>query len=217
MPADACPFPRPFPPDFDGCPAYQPRSFIALDLRYRPLPPVMICQHLEVRPTAKTAHRYYGRCGIGDAAAREQWVDQVRAQRVQKLRDLGAEIVLLTEPLLTGLWEAKGRQLEAQGTGRDAASLTRALRESVERIRSKIVTFLREHRTELEDAGLPYQATLEIVDAMLDRFVTHPSTDVPVGIPAELLSRFPEAVRIFFDPQVGQHPGPDANSTRDIK
>jgi hypothetical protein len=213
MPADACPFPRPFPPDFDGCPAYQPRSFVALDLRYRPLPPVMICQHLEVSPTARTAHRYYGRCGIGDAAARALWVEQVRAQRVQKLRELGAEIVLQIEPLVTALWEAKGRQLEAQQGGRDAVSPTRGVREAAERIRGKIVAFLREHRTELEAAGLPYQACLEIVDAMLERFVTHPTTDVPVGVPAELLSQLPETVRIFFNPHLGQHPASDANST----
>jgi hypothetical protein len=177
----------------------------------------MICQHLEVRPTTRTAHRYYGRCGIGDAAARAHWVEQVRGQRVQKLRDLGAEIVLQTEPLLIALWEAKGRQLEAKKTGQHHAFLTRELREATERIRSKIVAFLREHRDELEEAGLPYQATLDVADALLDRFITHPSTDVPVGVPAELLSQFPEAVRIFFDPQVGQHSRPEAGSTSAVE
>src|ERR1700724_475081 len=34
-PDDECPYPKPFPADFDACPAYQPRQFIPLDTLYQ--------------------------------------------------------------------------------------------------------------------------------------------------------------------------------------
>jgi len=59
---------------------------------YRPLQPVWTCQQLEVRPTGASGHRYYGRCSIGDAAARERWVEQVRVVRLVTLRDLSIQV-----------------------------------------------------------------------------------------------------------------------------
>jgi hypothetical protein len=200
LPVDACPFDRPFPPDFDACPAYQPRAFVALDLRYRPLQPVWTCQHLEVRPTGASGHRFYGRCSIGDAAARERWVEQVRAVRLQTLRDLSTEINRITSPLVTELWAAKGHQLEAQKSSHGDAAATKALREVATRMRSEVTDFLDQHRTELEGAGLPYDAVGVLVGVLLDRFVSQTSTDAPPGLPPEVLADFPEAVRIFFDP-----------------
>jgi hypothetical protein len=200
LPVDACPFDRPFPPDFDACPAYQPRAFVALDLRYRPLQPVWTCQHLEVRPTGASGHRFYGRCSIGDAAARERWVEQVRAVRLQTLRDLSTEINRITRPLVTELWAAKGHQLEAQKSSHGDAAATKALREVATRMRSEVTDFLDQHRTELEGAGLPYDAVGVLVGVLIDRFVSQTSTDAPPGLPPEVLADFPEAVRIFFDP-----------------
>ncbi len=43
-PDDECPYPRPFPPDFDSCPAYQARQFIPLNTMYQPLDPVLTWQ-----------------------------------------------------------------------------------------------------------------------------------------------------------------------------
>src|SRR3989442_3956834 len=181
LPADACPFDRPFPPDFDACPAYQPRAFVALDLRYRPLQPVWTCQHLEVRPTGASGHRFYGRCHIGDAAARERWVEQVRAVRLQTLRGLSTEVNQITRPLLTELWAAKGHQLEAQKSSHGDAVETKAVREVADRMRREVTAFLDRHRAELEDAGLPYNALLVLVGVLMDRFVSQTSTDAPPG------------------------------------
>ena len=210
LPVDACPFDRPFPPDFDACPAYQPRAFIALDLRYRPLQPVWTCQHLEVRPTGASGHRYYGRCSIGDAAARERWVEQVRAVRLQTLRDLSTDINRITRPLLTQLWAAKGRQLEAQKSSLGDAVETKALREVADRVRSDVTAFLDRHRAELEGAGLPYDASVVLVGVLMDRFVSQTSTDAAPDLPPEVLADFPEAVRIFFDPRQATPKGPDS-------
>jgi hypothetical protein len=203
LPADACPFARPFPPDFDGCPAYQPRTFVALDLRYRPLQPVWTCQHLEVRPTGVSGHRYYGRCSIGDAAARERWVEQVRVARLLTLRDLSIQVNRIARPLVTELWAAKGRQLEARKSAQGDAAETRTVEEVAERMRSQVIAFLDEHKAELDAAGLPYDAVVVLVGVLLERFVTQTTTDAPPGLPPEVLAGFPEAVRIFFDPSQG--------------
>src|SRR3989442_13822965 len=48
-PADECPYPKPFPPDFTDCPAYQATQMVTLDLSHRPLGSVMTCRHLESR------------------------------------------------------------------------------------------------------------------------------------------------------------------------
>jgi hypothetical protein len=209
LPADACPFRRPFRPDFGECPAYQPRAFVALDLRDRPLPPVLTCQHLEVRPVGTQPHRYYARCGIGEAAARERWLRQLHEQHVQTLRALGAEIADRTQPFLVELWEAKGLQLQAQRSGGHASSATRRLRQVAARLRQTAAVFIEQHRAELDGAGLPVPACLELTDALLDRFVTHPSADIPTEIPADMLARFPEAIRVFFQPH---RPGPESRS-----
>lgn len=210
LPVDACPFDRPFPPDFDACPAYQPRTFVALNLRYRPLQPVWTCQHLEVRSTGASGHRYYGRCSIGDGAARERWVDQVRAVRLQTLRDLSGQVNRIARPLLTELWTAKGRQLEAQTSSHGKAVETRAVREVADRMRSEVTAFLDRHRAELEGAGLPYDALVVLVGVLMDRFVSQTSTDAPPGLPPEVLADFPEAVRIFFDPSQATRVGPNS-------
>lgn len=209
LPADACPFRRPFPPDFAACTAYQPRAYVALDLRYRPLPPVLTCQHLEVRSVGRQPHGFYGRCGIGDAAARERWIRQLHEQRVRMLHDLGAEIAEKTRPLVVELWQEKGAQLEAQRSGGDTATATRTLSQVADRLRQTSEAFVQQHRAELEAAGLPPSACLELTDALLDRFVKYPSADVPTEIPEEMLARFPEAVRLFFQPH---RPGRESSS-----
>src|SRR5207253_9030685 len=43
-PADECPYPTPFPADFNACPASQARQFIPLDTMDHPLEPVLPCR-----------------------------------------------------------------------------------------------------------------------------------------------------------------------------
>jgi hypothetical protein len=69
-PQDACPYPRPFPADFDSCHAYQARQFIPLDTLYQPLEPVLTCRHLETRAMTQR-HRWYAACALGDPEARK--------------------------------------------------------------------------------------------------------------------------------------------------
>jgi hypothetical protein len=75
-PPDRCPYPRPFPPDFDACPAYRRTDFSALDTGYDPLQSVATCIHLEVR-AGPAGGSFYGCCRLGDKAARRRWAQRM--------------------------------------------------------------------------------------------------------------------------------------------
>jgi hypothetical protein len=80
LPIDACPFKRPFPESFSECPPYEAQAFEALTLDNVPLTPVWTCRHLAIgiSDAGGTEHRY-GRCVLGSATARLQWLkDQVQ-------------------------------------------------------------------------------------------------------------------------------------------
>src|SRR5207237_7980589 len=71
-PADEWPYPKPLPPGFAECPAYQATQMITLDISHRPLGAVWTCRHLESRLMPNTDYRWYGVCVIGDAEARRR-------------------------------------------------------------------------------------------------------------------------------------------------
>jgi|GEM_PF-5381242 len=53
----------------------------------------------------------------------------------------------------------------------------------------------------LEEIHLPEDACRELIRIALDRLVMQRSVDVQLEVPDEVLSRFPNDVRIFFRPQ----------------
>ncbi|TMD03650.1 MAG: hypothetical protein E6J02_13665 [Chloroflexi bacterium] len=73
LPSDACPFSRPFRPDFDECPGYLAAEYTAVDMTYRQLAPVATCLHLLVGQDPRRPGRHYGACALGDEAARQAW------------------------------------------------------------------------------------------------------------------------------------------------
>lgn len=68
-PADACPHPRPFPPGFADCPAFEPAPFASVTTGHRDLEPVLSCVNLQVRQRADTGG-HYPACRLGSAADR---------------------------------------------------------------------------------------------------------------------------------------------------
>ncbi len=118
-PDDECPYPRPFPADFDSCPAYQARQFIPLDTLYQPLEPVLTCRHLETRAMTQR-HRWYAACALGAAEARNHWVSRVGVARLDRIRAVQRELGEAVAPYSTRLWELKGQQLRAFRDGTDA-------------------------------------------------------------------------------------------------
>jgi hypothetical protein len=70
-PADACPYQRPFPPDFDACATFTGQVWLPLDSHFDALKPQQTCRHLTV---GRLAGSFYPRCALGDASARERLV-----------------------------------------------------------------------------------------------------------------------------------------------
>src|SRR5713101_9566672 len=91
-PADECPYPKPFPPGFTDCPAYQATQMVTLDLSHRPLGSVMTCRHLASRLMPNTNYRWYGACVLGDAGARRRLSNEIGVDRLQNISALGREV-----------------------------------------------------------------------------------------------------------------------------
>lgn len=201
-PDDECPYPRPFPADFDSCPAYQARQFIPLDTQYQPLEPVVTCRHLETRALTQR-HRWYAACALGDVKARTEWVKQVGAARLERIRAVQRELGAAIAPYSTRLWELKGQQLLAVRDGRDPEPATSELRRLGGQITDEVSRFVKGHSQELAAIEMPLEATMQLVRAAVDRFVdTHFATEVTLEVPGDLLKRFPEPVQSFFRPPV---------------
>jgi hypothetical protein len=81
--ADRCVYPRPFPDDFDACPAFQATNFIAADSRNKPLGTWRTCGHLGTGDDLENRGRFYPRCGLGDQRQRWQWL-AVRLQNASR-------------------------------------------------------------------------------------------------------------------------------------
>ena len=67
LPDDACPYPRPFPKGFDECAAFERRAGS--------------CTHLTIGTYSDGVNHHYGRCRLGDAAARMALLKQHIVER----------------------------------------------------------------------------------------------------------------------------------------
>ncbi len=91
-PADECPYPKPFPPEFTDCPAYQATQTVTSDLSDRPLGSLITCRHLEGRLMPDTNFRWYGACVVGNAEARVRWSNEVGMDRLNDISALRQEV-----------------------------------------------------------------------------------------------------------------------------
>ena len=201
-PDDECPYRRPFPADFDDCPAYQARQFIPLDTLYRPLAPVLTCRHLETRDMTQR-YRWYASCALGNADARRRWVEEVGAPRLERIQALQRELGAAIAPYVTSLWKFKGQQLLALRDGKDPEPATDAIRGLGVKMIAALSGFVKGHSQEFVAIEMPADATMQLVRAAIDRFVdTRFATEVSFEVPDDLLKKFPEPVQSFFRPPV---------------
>lgn len=190
-PADACPYPRPFPPGFRDCPAYRSARLLPFDSRYRPLKPERTCQHLEVGAT-QAAGRYYARCAVGTAADRQRWADPERERLLAVAEGLSRVVEERLGALTEELWTAKARQLAAfEGSGGDAAAATADLEAVARRFLVGIEALLTEEIDRLEQLNLPVATCMELFREIFARWVPQRSAETP-RVPDELVERFPE-------------------------
>jgi len=197
---DACPYPKPFPADFDDCPAFQPRQFIPLDTLYQPLQPVLTCRHLETR-ARRERHRWYGACGLGDAEARRRWASDVGIRRLAKISQLQRQIGQAISGEMRRLWQLKGQQLQAYRNGTETAALTAELRRLSDLAMGDLTSYLKSHTELLTEVGMPLDSMIELTRLSFDRFIEgRHSSEVTLEVPDSVLEGLSEPVRAFFRP-----------------
>ena len=216
-PADECPYPKPFPPDFMDCPAYQATQMVTLDISHRPLGLVMTCRHLESRLMPNTNYRWYGACVLGDAEARRRWSNAVGVDRLHDISSLRQEVSALSMPYVQRLIELKATPVRD-----NPLAHSRQLQGVVDEFMTKMTNLLRERKPVLDDLHLPLDACIRLLGIAIDRFVKQGLTEGEWEVPDEVLVLFPDDVRAYFRPRQatdraagpsrGGRPGAAANS-----
>jgi len=207
-PADECPYPKPFPPDFVECPAYQATQMVTLDISHRPLGSVMTCRHLESRLMANTNYRWYGACVLGDAEARRRWSNAVGVDRLHDISTLRQEVSALSLPYLQRLIELKNMP-----AGNNPLAHTRQIQGVVDDFMTKMTFLLRERKSVLDQLHLPLEACIRLLGIGIDRFVQHGLTDAEWQVPDEVLVLFPDDIRAYFRPGRATDPPVEASLT----
>ena len=201
-PPDACPYPKPFSPEFRDCPAFQPRQFIPLDTLHQPLQPVVTCRHLETR-SVRERNRWYGACRLGLAEARARWAALVGTARLAKISQLQRELSLAIQPEMESLWRLKGQQLQAYRANTDAVALTHELRRLSDRALGQLAAFLENHADLLAQVGMPLEAMVQLTKLSFERFIeSRYSTEVSLEVPDSVLEGMSDPVRTFFRPSL---------------
>lgn len=195
-PADECPYPKPFPPDFMDCPAYQATQVVTLDLSHRPLGSVMTCRHLESRLMPNTNYRWYGACVLGDAAARRRWSNAVGIDRLHDISTLRQEVSSLSMPYVQQLLEMKNAP-----PGDNPLAHTRQLQAVVDEFMTRMTKLLRERKPVLDELHLPLEACVRLLGIAIERFVHQGMSEAEWEVPDEVLMLFPDDVRDYFRPR----------------
>ena len=195
-PADECPCPKPFPPDFADCPAYQATQMVTLDISHRPLGSVMTCRHLEGRLMPSTNYRWYGGCVLGDAEARRRWSNAVGVERLHDISTLRQEVSALSIPYVHRLIELKGMPASD-----NPVAHARQLQGVVDEFMTKMSALLRERKPVLDDLHLPVDACIRLLGIAIDRFAKQGLTESEWEVPDEVLVLFPDDVRAYFRPR----------------
>jgi DNA-binding CsgD family transcriptional regulator len=200
-PGDECPYPKPFPPDFVECPAYQATQMISLDISHRPLGAVWTCRHLESRLMPNTDYRWYGACAIGDAAARRRWSAAIGADRLYEISRLRQEVSTLSGPYVQRLIELRTALQDVQGDGEQARQISRQVQGVVDEFMTEITRLLQSRKAVIDELHLPLRALQQLVRTAIDRFVEQGLAEPDWEVPDEVLSLFPDDIRSYFRPR----------------
>jgi hypothetical protein len=176
---------------------------VGLDLQYRPLRPSRSCRFLTVGEAPEVRGTFYARCALGDADARERWIDRLDRERLQKLQELRLDLSASVRPYVEELWRLKGDQLRAQKQGEAGAPLaTDALQSVSASVTQAIELFLDGNTARLEELQLPRDALVKATVISLDAFVRQPTTEeTQIELPESVLAGFPKEVQAFLRPQ----------------
>ena len=159
---------------------------------------VLPCRHLASRLIPSTNFRWYGACLIGDANARRRWSTAVGATRLHDINLVRQEISALSGPFVQRLWELKST------TGRpDSLAAQRQLQGVVDQFMTSMTTLLKQRQDVLDRLNLPLDSCLRLVRYAIDRFVNEGLSEADWDVPDEILGLFPDEVRAYFRPDLG--------------
>lgn len=195
-PLDECPFERPFTADFDQCATYQPLITRMADSQERPVQPVWTCEHLLAANIAGQ-HRYYGRCGLGDAIDRSTWLELASKHHLLEVRRLRIDFYRRLEGALKDLIEAKMAAFSPAATGPDHERLAAGIANVVK----SFETFSKRNRQKFAAAELDAELLRDCLKATLNHFRRERSYEA-FQAPADLLSRYPLTVQAFLRPDL---------------
>jgi DNA-binding CsgD family transcriptional regulator len=199
-PADECPYPKPFPPNFKDCVAYQPMEIVSLSISLQPLGRILGCRHMAARQRSGSGDGWYAACLIGDAENRQRWAGSLGRNRLKKIGALQHQIEDAAHPLIERLWSAKNRQLQASSLGGDDAGPRSEMRALAAELLDHLASVLEERKEDLDDVHLPVRACIKLIRDSLDRLIDDP---LPAGdwrVSDETLAMFPEDVRALLQP-----------------
>jgi len=198
--ADACPYVRPFPDDFHSCAAYQRIEFLAVDSQYRPLGRFNTCRHFVVHRLPGHAAGFYGACELGDAEARQRWVERVDERRLEGIRAIGLGLGEATRDVTRELWHAKSEQLRARRAGRPASVNSRRMQVLAREYERQARAYMEGQSAVLQALGLPVSACMELIASVLEFWISEQSMVTGYQVPDPVLEKFPKEVRLLVRP-----------------
>ena len=201
-PSDACPYPKPFTADFNECPTYQTRHAIVVDSNDRPLRTIWSCRHMETKQVPGASGHYYGACQLGDAKARQEWVQRIGADRIRSVQKLRSLVMPMAQAFVDDLASLKGRHLEASRSNGDATQILDLMRQRGQRYLAEFEAFLGSRAELLQFAGMPLAAVMQLARQWVDEFVAETlGRSRPVAVlPDDLMASLPDSVRVFYAP-----------------
>ena len=195
-PLDECPFERPFPADFDRCPASQPLLVPMADSRGQAVNPVWTCEHLSATKIPGQ-HRYYGSCGLGDAIGRSAWLDAAPDHQLLVLRRLRIDFWRAAEAQLAELIVARAADLSGGSQQEPRQRLVTA----VTAVLDVLDAFAASNSKRFAEAGLNHTVLRNSVHATLNEAL-HSRTAEGLRPSADLVGEYPLAVQAFLRPDL---------------
>jgi hypothetical protein len=166
-------------------------------MQFKPLAPVLTCQHL-VRGTIESGGaRAYARCLLGSTEERTRWVERVRPERLRVVSQLADELRQLLRPHIHAMWETKGALLRGDA-GPEAASELEAEMDAVIADCDRVIDA---NEVRLAEVGFPAAPVKLLVRRALADWRRNGDRVYRLEMSDEMLSQFPPDVRELLRPR----------------
>lgn len=191
-----CPYHRPFPAEFDDCPAFLPRLEMPADSTGEPLNPFWSCAHLG--SGTEDSGGFYPRCMLGGAADRERWAQAIGRESIPAIRRARIESSHHIRPQVEVLRAAMGavssRPAMLGGADADVAA-------AAEDLVRHFGEYLEGHPELFREAGLEPADLRQCFEEAMSDFLRRVPTG-PWRMSEQIVRRYPWQVVAFFRPDL---------------